>query len=381
MERNEDSPTISETESLRHGALPPSEIIPTPQFGPSIPRPLPFKNLEDLSSIIDLNHPYLHARPADGRLPLIELYKAYARLASMPGWIGEIIGWVPVLDSPDGNVDEAVKLPVISIRTEIRGRAIWVIAGVHGEEPAGPNALAKNIDLFEELRKAGIPVVLLPMMNPAGYFRDWRYFNYQNWHPNCPGVSVTDCDHLVPDPQNPSKPIAATPHTTTNGSITAAVIRFIADYFPRLVIDLHEDKIHDHTDEDLEPYIFSHGRFGARDGIARMVVKLLRKLGMPLEENGTTRDNQLIVNGVVEAVRDGSIDDMLASSEIFLEEKMVKKKAASSVIVVETTVDGLPLEVREKAHQAILKNLGNFWHYIQSKRKKVGKTPDNHIRS
>ena len=338
-----------------------------------------FRDLENLNQVVDLSHPHLSSQPQDGRLPLRKLYDSHAKLAATTGWKGEIVTGVPVLDRIDGNEAEAVKLPVVSIRTDIKGRAIWVIAGVHGEEPAGPNALAKNIHLLEELEKAGVPVVVFPMMNPAGYFRDWRYFNYQNWHPNCPGISATDCDHLLPSLQDPTKPMAAKPMSKAGNEITAAALRLITDYPPRLVIDLHEDRIHDHTDQLLLPYIYSHGKFGARDGIARRVVSLFKKIGMPLEESGITRSGEPIQNGIVVTARDGSIDDMLASRQIFVDGKIINKKPASSVIVVETAVDGLPLAIRERAHQYVLENLVNFWTYIQSKRKAVGKSPDNTV--
>ena len=67
-------------------------------------------------------------------------------------------------------------LPIIALRSPKKGPAIWVLAGIHGEEPAGPNAVAAaiaDIAMLGEHR----PVVLLPLLNPHGYARNWRYLN------------------------------------------------------------------------------------------------------------------------------------------------------------------------------------------------------------
>ena len=70
----------------------------------------------------------------------------------------------------------ALPLPVIALRSPTHGPAIWILAGIHGEEPAGPIAVADAID---DIAKLGAmrPVVLMPLLNPHGYARNWRYLN------------------------------------------------------------------------------------------------------------------------------------------------------------------------------------------------------------
>jgi hypothetical protein len=39
-------------------------------------------------------------------------------------------------------LSKKIALPIIALRTPKKGKALWVISGIHGEEPAGPNAIS-----------------------------------------------------------------------------------------------------------------------------------------------------------------------------------------------------------------------------------------------
>jgi hypothetical protein len=73
------------------------------------------------------------------------------------------------------------------------------------------------------------------------------------------------------------------------------------------------------------------------------VIRLFfRKSGIPIRESGRTRFDEPIVDGVIsrddkgQPIRDGSIDELLAANEIFVDGKKASGPAAGPVIVVET---------------------------------------------
>ena len=131
---------------------------------------------------------------ADGRAPIQQLYASYAQLIEQ-GWILEI-----VYQSEPFGTSEA--LPIIALRSPNSGPAAWFLAGIHGEEPAGPNAIAASIDELAELGRKNA-VVLLPLCNPHGYARNWRYLNVPVYSESIEGNSVGDSSHLLPDPETP----------------------------------------------------------------------------------------------------------------------------------------------------------------------------------
>ncbi len=73
----------------------------------------------------------------DGRKPVEELYGAYTSLLEK-GWQLDII----IQSQPQGR---EYALPIIALRTPHSGKACWILSGIHGEEPAGPNAIAPRL--------------------------------------------------------------------------------------------------------------------------------------------------------------------------------------------------------------------------------------------
>ncbi|MBU1992197.1 MAG: hypothetical protein ABH856_02225 [Patescibacteria group bacterium] len=293
---------------------------------------------------------------ADGRMSVQELYGAFEDLAQRPGWRSKKIFSHSVVDEKFKPL--GIRFPVVSLMTQIRGRALWVISGIHGEEPAGPNAIAENVELFDELRQRGIPIVMLPMCNPAGYFRDWRYPASRRHS----GASVGDNEHLLEDYFH-AHPRSRKEKPSCRESYRLA--NFVLDegkeYPPRLVLDFHED-------EDLRsgpvsyPYIYSQGPRGVSDPVAAKVVDILKSCGMGLKMEGGTRFEEPIVNGVV-AVNDGdgSIDELLAAKYVVVGGKKRKKPAADSVIVIETPIKDITLRRRIDAHAAVMRQIPDLW--------------------
>src|SRR5271157_5247285 len=111
----------------------------------------------------------------DKRKDIKILYKSFLSLPDH-SWIIEPI---------DNHIIEEGKkkmiFPVLSLRTKKKGKAVWIISGTHGEEPAGPIAISENINFIKKLSSQGIPFVILPLSNPSGYYRHWRYlFHWKN---------------------------------------------------------------------------------------------------------------------------------------------------------------------------------------------------------
>ena len=104
----------------------------------------------------------------DGRAPIQQIYDSYERLLEN-GWQLDIIA----ASMPEGT---RYALPIIALRSPTPGPAAWFLTGIHGEEPAGPNAMAASVDALAELGER-YPVVVLPLCNPHGYARNWRYLN------------------------------------------------------------------------------------------------------------------------------------------------------------------------------------------------------------
>src|SRR5918993_2513208 len=101
---------------------------------------------------------------ADGRAPLIELTRRFAELDTKHGWSVETLYTYP--GAPD--------LQIKAWRTPAAGPALWVLSGIHGEEPAGPNAIARELDAVVAFARSGVPVVILPLCNPKAYRHNWR---------------------------------------------------------------------------------------------------------------------------------------------------------------------------------------------------------------
>jgi Succinylglutamate desuccinylase / Aspartoacylase family len=279
---------------------------------------------------------------ADGRAPIGALWQASLGLVER-GWKAEVVA-----DSaPPGT---STPLPVIALRSPQAGPAVWILAGIHGEEPAGPNAIAGVIDDIAALG-ARRPVVLLPLLNPQGYARNWRYLNVPVYSATIDGQSVGDSSHLLPSAEDASRARAAAPSSPEAGAITAYVLRRQADYPVVVSIDLHEDNLID------QGYVYSQGVEGERDPLAAAAVAVLVENGVPLKMGGTTRFDEPISNGIVGPVNDSSIDELLSARTAIVDGAARPGPAAHTVLVFETPAAALTLDRRVAAHAALLRRL------------------------
>lgn len=282
------------------------------------------------------------ATHGDGRAPIGELYAVYESLTAR-GWSLEVV----VQSHPAGT---SQPLPVIALRSPARGPAVWILSGIHGEETAGPNAIAAAIEDIAALGGRR-PVVLLPLLNPHGYARNWRYLNVPVYDPAIDGDSVGDSSHLLPDAATAGGARAAGPSSPEADAITRYVLATCADYPPEVSIDLHEDDLID------EGYVYSQGVQGAADPLAIEAVAVLREHGVPIKAGGTTRFDEPIEDGIIGPVTDSSIDELMSARTIVVDGRARPGPGAATVLVFETPAAALPLERRVAAHATLLARL------------------------
>ena len=279
---------------------------------------------------------------ADGRRPIDSLYGTYAGLVER-GWKLDVVA----NSQPAG---AAQPLPIIALRSPASGPAIWILSGIHGEEPAGPNAIAAAIDDIARLG-ARRPVVLLPLLNPQGYARNWRYLNVAFYSETIDGHSVGDSSHLLPAPGDPGRPRSPSPSSPEADAITAYVLRRSADYPPLVSIDLHEDNLID------QGYVYSQGVDGTADALAVDAVNVLKEHGIPIKLDGETRFGETIAGGIIGPVADSSIDELMSLSTVVSGGCPQPGPAARTVLVFETPAAAISIKRRIEAHAALIRRL------------------------
>jgi hypothetical protein len=278
----------------------------------------------------------------DGRMPIEELYRNYLSLRDQ-GWVLDVVA----RSQPAG---QEHALPIIALRTPQAGKAAWILSGIHGEETAGPNAIAASIGVLAALGKQR-PVVLLPLNNPQGYVRNWRYLNTATWSSDIDGQSVGDSSHLLPDPDVPGAARATAASSPEAAAITAYILRLAEEYPPAWSIDLHEDNL------ISEGYVYSQGRLGAADPLAALAVRVLRDHGIAIKLSGETRFGEPIADGIIGPVIDSSIDELMSAATIVLAGQAQPGPGAHTVLVFETPAAQVGLQQRVDAHSALLKAL------------------------
>lgn len=285
----------------------------------------------------------------DGRKSIADLYAVQIELRDRHGWILEDVFTAEIATARG----EKVLLPATCLRTPKKGPAFWLLTGIHGEEPAGPNAVAEHVRTLAALADKGVPVVLLPLCNPLGYYRNWRYPDAEKYSETRPGSSVGDSDHLLPDEKG--GPRRAAPISPECAALTSKVLELSRDYPPRVSLDMHED------DRVARGYLYSQGRAGADDPVARDIVRIFLGHGFPIQLDGETRFGETIRGGIISGVRDGSIDELLGAPTVLVKGVRQEGPGAQSAIVLETSSMKTPLAQRVKVHGTVLEAAGSLW--------------------
>ena len=191
--------------------------------------------------------------------------------------------------------------------------------------------------------------MLLPLLNPQGYARNWRYLNVAIYSKEVDGQSVGDSSHLLPAAEDPARPRAAGASSPEAAAITAWILARQADYPTEVSVDLHEDNLID------EGYVYSQGVDGARDPLAGAAVRVLREHGVPIKMTGSTRFDEPIADGIIGPVTDSSVDELMSAREVVVDGRARPGPAAATVLVLETPAAALPLEQRVAAQAALLR--------------------------
>jgi predicted deacylase len=210
----------------------------------------------------------------DGRKTERELMDSFNALSARHGWQSDTIYTYP----------DQSGLAIKAWHTPHRGEALWIVSGIHGEEPAGPNAIARSVPAIVALGQSGIPVVVIPLCNPKAYRNNWRYPNTaeRDWRKG--GYSVGDAEHLLPDLETGSGPRAMAAPGPETHALTSYVLQLAKAYPPRLVLDLHEDEL-----STEGGYIYSQGSQAADSAVGKQIVRLLQDAGIPIRQSGMTR--------------------------------------------------------------------------------------------
>lgn len=280
----------------------------------------------------------------DGRKRIEQLHRSYFELVKTDGWTAETI-----INSRTIWHGKEISFPILAFKTKMKGPAIYLLSGIHGEEPTGPNAIAKSIDVLKELGQKH-PIILLPLCNPLGYVRNWRYLNQEKYSnsPQLPGISVGDAEHLLIDPLNQSKPRKDNPACLESDTLSHFIIKMSQDYPPEISIDFHGDI--------LIPggYLYAQGVDGQKDDMGLAMVKILEENEIPIQWEGKTRFGEDITRGIVEQQQDGSIDELIGAKEIIIRGDKVAGPNAKKVFVIETPDADIPLTTRVNAYKQII---------------------------
>ena len=283
------------------------------------------------------------ATHSDGRAPIESLYHASIGLVGQ-GWTAEVIA----SSEPPGT---SAGLPIVALRSPKNGPAIWILAGIHGEEPAGPNAVAEAIADIARARRAPSrraaaapqPARLraeLALPQRRRVLRGSRRTQRRRFLAPAAvrrrsGARAREC------PVEPGSALRSRP-----GSCAEQ-----ADYPTVISLDLHEDNLID------EGYVYSQGVAGAEDELAISAVAVLHESGVPIKAGGTTRFDEPIARGIIGPVSDSSIDELLGAREVIVDGERRRGPGAQTVLVLETPAAALPLERRVAAHSALLRAL------------------------
>jgi len=284
---------------------------------------------------------------SDGRPPVQDLYASYFELARSGGWVVD-----KIYDQVVSLNGRTSSLPVLSFRTKVKGPSVYLISGIHGEEPAGPIALARSVAFLKGMQKQGYALVVLPLCNARGYTMNWRYPNAPRLTGGGKAYSVGDMRHCLLDASmHPRREAPAGPEPAKLGRYICSLDR---SYPCQISLDFHED-------ESLNnPYIYSQGKLGVRDPVARRVIETMLRQKFALTTKGTTSFGEPIVDGIVDCKNDGSVDELSAANRYRRNGSILSKHPAESVVVIETPALLETLDRRVRLHMDVIRQVADF---------------------
>lgn len=249
---------------------------------------------------------------------------------------------------------------------------LWLIAGIHGEEVAPPNAFSEPevINMLGSLSETR-SIICWPLMNPEGYLEGIRNVGG--------GRSVTNSERWLPKNRRLfSTPASQELVMDANEAVVNTVIDLLNSSPPNMVLDCHED-IFDRSFSTHDPraiigsYVFAscvpNYRRNAQK-ISQEILNALRSTGLKIQTHGTTDIGETINNGVVWNVRDHSIDYLMTNGYYINNSgKLIHIPRAKAGFVVETVVPhghDIPLVQRVEGHKQVLLALSRMIKYLDT---------------
>jgi len=289
------------------------------------------------------------------KLSIPELYLAYSKL--------EIAHWKCTKICDSISRTENYRLPIIALDNYKIGPALWIITGIHGDEPAGPNMIARNIEYIAILLHT-IPTLILPLCNPIGYLLNEKYIDKSRTTND--RMSFGDASCKLPNME----------YSNNRGNAQNPESQQILDYLitenskrpPAMVIDLREDAA------ISKGYVNSQGMNsrGKKGSYNRFAWKILQSMErfVEIQKTKKTRFNEQIIEGIVGPVRDNSIDEFIATNHIYVgksataAENITDGIQAETVLRVNIPAKNIELEKRISAQQNVLHmaiDIMNHW--------------------
>jgi hypothetical protein len=294
----------------------------------------------------------------DNRRSSNQLIKHYNQLVNY--------GWVKHLIINQQNFPITAYISPIADKTNQPVSSLWIQGGIHGEEPASGEAFYEEIDFIGHLGSI-IPMVFMPLLNPAARDKDWRYEN--EFRDFTKGLSVTACDHVLINDSEKLRSIE--PVSDTAKAVVAWIIETIKTYPPLLVIDHHEDRIPEDSTDPVHRalrscYVYLSGDGSTTHKIGKTIIDAMRSTGLTIAKHGNTRFGETIKHGLIQNTADGSIDEFYTTARFYnpSSKQIETKPVAKTVVVVETTVpidEPVPLNARVAAQQAVIKKYPELW--------------------
>ncbi|MGV8172095.1 MAG: hypothetical protein ACP5OA_05375 [Candidatus Woesearchaeota archaeon] len=243
---------------------------------------------------------------------------------------------------------EALSLPIIGIHNDKVGPAIWILSGMYGDEPSGPNMLARNIG---EIAKAlsNVPTVILPLCNPHGYRLNQSFLD--DALDKTEGLSVDNASHvLIDDKPGGTRYIEGyNPRSEANSYEAEHIVSYLLTQNtirpPTMVIDLQEI-------DSSKGHIESYGtKRYENTRIQEIVRAIARTVDMTQFANG--EENQRIISSIRYPIKDNSIAEFAAAKKI-LYGGIMKGIGAKNVIKTRIPSLYIPLENRIQAQKDAL---------------------------
>eukprot|EP00829_Urostomides_striatus_P001744 TRINITY_DN1190_c0_g1_i2.p1 TRINITY_DN1190_c0_g1~~TRINITY_DN1190_c0_g1_i2.p1 ORF type:complete len:285 (-),score=68.11 TRINITY_DN1190_c0_g1_i2:43-897(-) len=228
----------------------------------------------------------------DNRLSLKEIYAIWDE--TIPStWFTRLIA-TQKLKLPNG---QEVTLPIFAYYNSLEIDTI-LIGGIHGREPAGAVAITKEASFIVE-QGENRSILVLPLMNP------WGYYNHIRYGPS--GNSVTDCMYALGRDKAPL--------CEESEKIVHFFLNEIKILKGATVLDLHEDPGYEEGGtpyKETGTYLYLIGEDAKSHQITHQIKSQLQKCPLPLINNGMTRFHETIKDGIIENSPDGSIDEFLS---------------------------------------------------------------------